>query len=505
MKTYIKYIFAIIMSLIFELQNVNAQAYPIGLSLDSIIVSGFNSRYRSDSTFIYSVYKPTGYDSITSPILFAIHGTAGTGANTIPKLQNIADRRNAMIIAPNVSSSGCIRLGEAITVYVDTIEICPMLGPATVFFKELYKQIKFKENRTSIPSYLIGFSAGGQFVTRYMLIRQAYPDSIPIQMAVSADPYYYTFPTDTFNGTPMPWLCGFIPPVHSYCPSADRIFNFFCDEDVVQYYNENYGVLVGTADIAQLNDAPCAMVQGNNRYERAHTFYDFCDSNATNRGLTLMWQQADVPGIGHDEYGLYNTKASPTDSSTIAETLLFDTPYHTVPSVAPVVSFYADSTYITINDSVHFINNSFNTSTYLWEFGDSTTSTLVNPAHLYSVAGTYTVQLTAGNANGCNTWNERRHYIIVTGTADVDDIYIGALSLQVNPNPAKDKINITSQRELHHVIISLISLQGQLIQQQHTNSGAAFELNLSSNASGIYFLKLQSDEGMIAKKVIVQE
>ena len=35
----------------------------------------------------------------------------------------------------------------------------------------------------------------------------------------------------------------------------------------------------------------------------------------------VKWGYAEVPGIGHDEFGLYNTKLLPTDSSSIAETL----------------------------------------------------------------------------------------------------------------------------------------------------------------------------------------
>lgn len=39
-------------------------------------------------------------------------------------------------------------------------------------------------------------------------------------------------------------------------------------------------------------------------------------------------------------------------------------------------------------------------TTYAWDFGDNTTSTVANPTHKYSKQGTYNVKLTA-TLNGC--------------------------------------------------------------------------------------------------------
>jgi PKD repeat protein len=42
-------------------------------------------------------------------------------------------------------------------------------------------------------------------------------------------------------------------------------------------------------------------------------------------------------------------------------------------------------------------------TSYLWNFGDKTTSTLQNPVHKYTKAGKYTVTLKVKNAAGSNT------------------------------------------------------------------------------------------------------
>ncbi|TDH25627.1 PKD domain-containing protein [Segetibacter sp. 3557_3] len=52
--------------------------------------------------------------------------------------------------------------------------------------------------------------------------------------------------------------------------------------------------------------------------------------------------------------------------------------------------------------TVNFTNNTVSTGTYLWDFGDSTTSTSPNPSHTYTKPGIYTVTLNVINPTGCN-------------------------------------------------------------------------------------------------------
>ncbi len=52
------------------------------------------------------------------------------------------------------------------------------------------------------------------------------------------------------------------------------------------------------------------------------------------------------------------------------------------------------------SNEVSFVSLSFGTAeTYLWDFGDGTTSTLPNPTHTYLSNGTYTVELTTTNCD----------------------------------------------------------------------------------------------------------
>jgi PKD repeat protein len=67
-----------------------------------------------------------------------------------------------------------------------------------------------------------------------------------------------------------------------------------------------------------------------------------------------------------------------------------------IPANQPTASF----TTVVDGLRVTFTNTSTFGQTYLWEFGDGTTSTAVNPVHTYAQDGFYRVRLTATNANG---------------------------------------------------------------------------------------------------------
>ena len=209
-----------------------AQIISFGTSQDSITFIVRNN-YGGNDTLNYEIfyYKPLNYDSLTSPILFAIHGSGVNGSSPIGDLQAIADRRKSLIVSPTVDSwttqNGVdISLGHNYSCNAG----CSNIHWMPLVFKEIYHYILLKENRSTIPVYLIGFSAGGQLITRYMLIRQVIPDFIPIKMAVSVSPFYYTFCTDSLNGWNMPFPCGLsyfdslnfnsIVPAYSNCDSV---------------------------------------------------------------------------------------------------------------------------------------------------------------------------------------------------------------------------------------------------------------------------------------------
>jgi gliding motility-associated-like protein len=87
----------------------------------------------------------------------------------------------------------------------------------------------------------------------------------------------------------------------------------------------------------------------------------------------------------------------------------------TVIGVVPQAAFTVNNPSQCLSgNSFVFTNNSTisaGTMTYAWSFGNGQTSTLVNPVHTYTQAGTYTVTLIASSTNGCR--DTTRQFVIV--------------------------------------------------------------------------------------------
>jgi PKD repeat protein len=132
------------------------------------------------------------------------------------------------------------------------------------------------------------------------------------------------------------------------------------------------------------------------------TFTDTSTGNITDwswdfgDGTTSTAKTAAKTYTNPDTYTVSLTVSGPGGSNTTTKTI-------SVTAALPVANFSASPTSGIVPLAVTFTNSSTNATSYSWDFGDGGTSTAQNPAHTYTTAGIYTVELTATGSGGTNS------------------------------------------------------------------------------------------------------
>ena len=168
--------------------------------------------------------------------------------------------------------------------------------------------------------------------------------------------------------------------------------------------------------------APVASFTGTPTTGTAPLTVTFADAS-TNTPTSWAWTFGDggtstlkSPQHTYTMGGTYSVTLTATNAG--GSNTLTKTGYITVTSgTVPVASFSGTPTSGTAPLTVTFTDASTNTPTsWAWTFGDGGTSTLKSPQHTYTTAGTYSVTLTATNANGSNS-KTMSNYITVTAAS----------------------------------------------------------------------------------------
>ena len=159
-------------------------------------------------------------------------------------------------------------------------------------------------------------------------------------------------------------------------------------------------------------------------------------------------------------------------------------------------------TYTSSDLNVTFTNTAVNAGTYLWIFGDGDTSTAANPVHLYPAPGNYIVRLVA--TNECGATEKVSVVILTSATEELS----AAPGTRILPNPNTGTFDV-ELRGLDHeqVILSLLDMQGRLVQEEKTELTHAVKkvhFEQSSLAKGVYQLVVRSNAASMTYKVVVQ-
>lgn len=165
----------------------------------------------------------------------------------------------------------------------------------------------------------------------------------------------------------------------------------------------------------------------------------------------------------------------------------------------PVARFAASPLSGTAPLVVQFSDQSLaSPTTWLWDFGDGTTSSVSSPMHTYSVRGTYTVSLTVSNDVGFDTETKQDLISVVSPVENTDtialylDVGAGAVRYaQVPFGTVFDVIVITDTQESsaagEFVLTDVANLMPSVFRLSVTKINNS-NLDLGDNNVGEYFL-----------------
>jgi hypothetical protein len=150
--------------------------------------------------------------------------------------------------------------------------------------------------------------------------------------------------------------------------------------------------------------------------------------------------------------------------------------------------------------SFQFMNYVASGSTsYVWDFGDGTTSTEASPAHIYALPGQYTVTLTASNA--CQQVSQQQ---VVNASLVGMDVASQPGTLRVL-NGADGQIRVNySAPSAHHLGLSVLALDGREVMNMPlgTASEVSRSIDLSGLPTGVYLISLMADDHRHMARVV---
>jgi PKD repeat protein len=178
-----------------------------------------------------------------------------------------------------------------------------------------------------------------------------------------------------------------------------------------------FGLIIVTP-VCAVASAPVASFVSNVTKGTIPLDVQYIDSS-TNTPTSWFWSFGDGgtstlqnPVYSYETAGTYTvilaaTNAAGTDTETKGGYINADKA-----ASAPLAAFVSNVTGGTVPFGVQFVDLSTNSpALWVWSFGDGTTSSLQNPVHTYSTAGTYTVTLTATNEGGSSTVTKAEYLV----------------------------------------------------------------------------------------------
>jgi PKD repeat protein len=245
--------------------------------------------------------------------------------------------------------------------------------------------------------------------------------------------------TDASTRSPTSWAWTFGDGGTSTAQNPSHTYNkagtYTVTQTVTNAGGTNTMTLAGYITVSPAPVAPVAAFTGTPGSGTAPHYVTFTD-DSTSSPTSWAWTFGDGgtsttknPSHTYRTAGSYTVTLTATNAG--GSNTLTRTHYVTVTTVTPTpvpeavkASFTATPVNGQLPLEVQFIDTSTgNPTQWSWNFGDRSTSTIKNPLHTYTKAGSYTVTLTVQNANGSDKVTMKK-YITVQPVKGNERVFI---------------------------------------------------------------------------------
>jgi PKD repeat protein len=224
--------------------------------------------------------------------------------------------------------------------------------------------------------------------------------------------------TDTSSNSPTSWNWSFGDgvtesiqnPTHVYTTGGNYTVNLTAINDggsssayaYITVYNTTTSTFSGTPTSGIV---PLSVTFTDTSSNGTTYYWDFGDGNtSTTKSLTFEYNLTGIYTVNHEVSNGYSTSWTNESNYIIVNQMVAQSSGTPTSGNLPL--------------TVTFLGNSTGSpDTYYWDFGDgnTTSSTVQNPTHVYTTSGMYSVNFSATNASsGAAAWNNLSNYITVT-------------------------------------------------------------------------------------------
>lgn len=281
--------FALALVLLAPQAEVAAVAAPVAAVREQEIPVGPSQRVLrvGDVELEVFLHRPAKWTG--ARMLFVLHGVLRNADEYRDHTAPLADRCDALLVAPKFDKERFpSRAYQRGGILREDGTAAPPAEWTYALVPQLAARMRELAARPAMPYWILGHSAGGQFVMRMSAFQATGAERL-----VAANPGTDLFP---LRSRPFGYGFGGLP---------DELAN---DDRIRAYLAAPLTVYLGTADDVpdeNFETSENGMAQGGGRHQRGLACYWTAKTVAELRGWDFGWRLVEAPGVGHDHEKMF--------------------------------------------------------------------------------------------------------------------------------------------------------------------------------------------------------